>query len=151
MISSGSVIGGVNTAVIPALRVPKNPITIWGMLGMSNTTRAPLALVVLLFPFIGMLAKMLVRLYPDQKAILTVYLGNMPNEVTDAAASALRNEVKHLFQECQLYNLRMLKIVVDAGYRGYVGIEYEGGKLSEIEGVRATQKLLERVRKQLSA
>jgi len=66
--------------------------------------------VVLFFPFIGLLAKMLIRFYPDQKTILTVYLGNMPPEVTDAAASALRNEVKHLFQECQLYNLRLLKI-----------------------------------------
>jgi L-ribulose-5-phosphate 3-epimerase len=44
---------------------------------------------------------------------------------------------------------RMLKIVIDAGYRGYVGIEYEGGELSEVDGVRATQKLLERVREEL--
>lgn len=41
---------------------------------------------------------------------------------------------------------RMLKIVKDAGYRGYIGIEYEGGKLGEVEGIRATQKLLERLR-----
>jgi sugar phosphate isomerase/epimerase len=45
---------------------------------------------------------------------------------------------------------RMMKIVVDAGYRGYVGIEYEGGRLSEQDGVRATLKLLERVREELS-
>lgn len=31
---------------------------------------------------------------------------------------------------------RMMKIVVDAGYRGYVGIEYEGSKLSEPDGIR---------------
>lgn len=41
---------------------------------------------------------------------------------------------------------KMMKIVLDAGYRGYVGIEYEGSGLSELEGVRATQRLLERVR-----
>ena len=35
---------------------------------------------------------------------------------------------------------RMMKIVLSAGYRGYVGIEYEGGKLSEAEGVLATKK-----------
>lgn len=40
---------------------------------------------------------------------------------------------------------RMLKIVKDAGYRGYVGIEYEGDKLPEPEGIRATKKLLERL------
>jgi sugar phosphate isomerase/epimerase len=46
---------------------------------------------------------------------------------------------------------RMMKLVVDAGYHGYVGIEYEGGKLSEPEGIRATKKLLETVRQALSA
>ncbi len=45
---------------------------------------------------------------------------------------------------------RMLKIVLDAGYHGYVGIEYEGGKLSEPDGIRATKKLLEKVRAEMS-
>lgn len=45
---------------------------------------------------------------------------------------------------------RMLKIVKDAGYRGYVGIEYEGANLSEDEGIRATKRLLERVGAELS-
>ncbi len=45
---------------------------------------------------------------------------------------------------------KMLKIVLDAGYHGYVGIEYEGSKLSEPEGIRATKTLLERVRTELS-
>ena len=42
------------------------------------------------------------------------------------------------------YN-RMLKIVKDAGFRGYIGIEYEGNKLSEPEGIKKTKTLLERV------
>ncbi len=46
--------------------------------------------------------------------------------------------------------LRMMKIVVGAGYHDYVGIEYEGSRLSEEDGVRATQRLLERVRAKLS-
>ena len=46
--------------------------------------------------------------------------------------------------------LRMMKIVLDAGYRGYVGIEYEGSALSEPDGIRATKALLERVREQLA-
>src|SRR4051794_7431639 len=37
---------------------------------------------------------------------------------------------------------RLVKIVVDAGYHSYLGIEYEGDKMSELEGVRATKKLL---------
>ena len=44
---------------------------------------------------------------------------------------------------------RMLKIVKDAGYRSFVGIEYEGATLGEAEGVRATKALLEKVRAEL--
>jgi sugar phosphate isomerase/epimerase len=46
---------------------------------------------------------------------------------------------------------KMMKIVKDAGYRGWVGIEYEGGKLTEHDGVVATKKLLLQVRETLSA
>lgn len=46
--------------------------------------------------------------------------------------------------------VKALKIVLDAGYRGYVGVEYEGGKISEEAGIKATKKLLEKVRGQLS-
>jgi L-ribulose-5-phosphate 3-epimerase len=45
---------------------------------------------------------------------------------------------------------RMMKIVKDAGYRSFLGIEYEGEKLGEREGVRATKTLLERVRAELA-
>jgi sugar phosphate isomerase/epimerase len=45
---------------------------------------------------------------------------------------------------------RMLKIVKKAGYRGYVGIEYEGSGLNEYDGIRATKKLLETVRAELA-
>ena len=45
---------------------------------------------------------------------------------------------------------RMMKIVIkDAGYRGFVGVEYEGGKVSEDEGIRLTRDLLLRVRAEL--
>ncbi len=46
--------------------------------------------------------------------------------------------------------VKMMKIVLDAGYHGYVGIEYEGTKLSEPLGILATKKLLEKVREQFS-
>ena len=46
--------------------------------------------------------------------------------------------------------LRMLRIVVDAGYHGHVGIEYEGERLSEHDGILATKRLLERVRHELA-
>jgi sugar phosphate isomerase/epimerase len=42
------------------------------------------------------------------------------------------------------YN-RLLKIVKDAGYTGFVGVEYEGDRLSEEEGIIATKTLLENI------
>jgi len=46
---------------------------------------------------------------------------------------------------------RMVKIVVDAGYHSWIGVEYEGTRLSEPDGIRATQKLLLKVRDELAA
>ncbi len=40
---------------------------------------------------------------------------------------------------------RLLRIVADSGYSGYLGIEYEGNSLSEYDGIHATIKLLRRV------
>ena len=45
---------------------------------------------------------------------------------------------------------RMLRIVLDAGYRGYVGVEWEGATPGDIEGIRLTQSLLERLRTELA-
>ncbi|MBV8253193.1 MAG: sugar phosphate isomerase/epimerase [Chitinophaga sp.] len=45
---------------------------------------------------------------------------------------------------------RIMKIVKEAGYTGHVGIEYEGDRLSEEEGVRKTKELLLRVGASLS-
>lgn len=46
--------------------------------------------------------------------------------------------------------LRMMKIVVDAGYRGHCGIEY-GPEGKELEGVKDLRAQLERVRDQLTS
>lgn len=40
---------------------------------------------------------------------------------------------------------KMLKIIQDSGFHGYLGIEYEGEKVSEEEGVRKTKALIEKV------
>lgn len=39
---------------------------------------------------------------------------------------------------------RMLRLVAAARYEGWIGVEYEGKVLSEVDGVRATSALLER-------
>ncbi len=48
--------------------------------------------------------------------------------------------------ETKLDYARILKIVTDAGYKGHVGVEYEGEKMSEPDGIKATKKLLETIR-----
>ena len=44
---------------------------------------------------------------------------------------------------------KMLKIIKNSGYNGYIGIEYEGEILSEHEGILATKALIEKVWKSL--
>ncbi len=46
---------------------------------------------------------------------------------------------------------KMLGIVREAGYRGWIGIEYEGSMLPEEEGILATKRLLEGVREEMRA
>lgn len=67
------------------------------------------------------------------------------------AVSAKSYDFDEQGNETTIDYAKMMKIVVDAGYRGFVGIEYEGKRLDEYEGIRATRKLLVKVRKQLSA
>ena len=47
--------------------------------------------------------------------------------------------------EVNMDYLRIMKIVKASGFKGYVGIEYEGAELSEDEGIKATKALLEKV------
>jgi sugar phosphate isomerase/epimerase len=65
------------------------------------------------------------------------------------AVSAKSHDFDAAGSETHTDYLRMLKIVKDAGYRGWVGVEYEGDGLSEVDGIKATKSLLERVREQL--
>ena len=45
---------------------------------------------------------------------------------------------------------KAMKIVKESGYRGYIGIEYEGQVMSEPDGIKATQALLKKVFAELS-
>ena len=53
-------------------------------------------------------------------------------------------------KETETDYLKMMKIVLDAGYHGYVGIEWEGETPDEAQGVKLTKQLLERVRDKLA-
>jgi len=44
---------------------------------------------------------------------------------------------------------KMIQIVKDGGYSGFIGVEYEGNRLSEEEGILATKKLVLKAIKQL--
>jgi sugar phosphate isomerase/epimerase len=66
------------------------------------------------------------------------------------AVSAKSHEFDEQGNESAKDYRRLLKIVYDAGYRSWVGIEYEGKTLPEFDGITATKRLLERVREELS-
>ncbi|MHC5025568.1 MAG: sugar phosphate isomerase/epimerase family protein [Planctomycetota bacterium] len=67
------------------------------------------------------------------------------------AVSAKSNDFDESGNEIHTDFEKMMRIVLDAGYRGWVGIEYEGDKASEDAGIIATRDLLKRVRETLSA
>ena len=66
------------------------------------------------------------------------------------AVSAKTHDFDESGYETNTAYARMMKIVLDAGYRGYVGIEYEGQDADEMAGIRATLNLLRGVRAQLA-
>ena len=67
------------------------------------------------------------------------------------AVSAKSHEFDSEGNESDKDYRRLMKIVTDAGYHSWVGIEYEGKTLSEHEGILATRRLLERVSREMSA
>ena len=66
------------------------------------------------------------------------------------AVSAKSHEFDSNGNEVRTDYKKMMDIVLDAGYNGYVGIEYEGNKHSEYEGVHLTSKLLKKIKNQNS-
>ena len=63
--------------------------------------------------------------------------------------SAKTNVFNAAGDEANMDYYRLMKIVDDAGYKGFVGIEFEGTEVSERDGVIATKALLEKVFKTL--
>jgi L-ribulose-5-phosphate 3-epimerase len=66
------------------------------------------------------------------------------------AVSAKSQEFNPDGEEMRTDYRRMMRIVLGAGYHGYVGIEYGGEKPDENEGVLTTKKLLEKIRDEFS-
>ena len=62
-------------------------------------------------------------------------------KAVSAKSHAFDNYGDEIFSD---YN-RILKIVNESGYNGYIGIEYEGTELDELDGIQATKDLLNKV------
>ncbi|WP_047246719.1 sugar phosphate isomerase/epimerase family protein [Maribacter thermophilus] len=58
------------------------------------------------------------------------------------AVSAKSNVFDAEGNEVEIDYVKMLQMVKDAGYTGFIGVEYEGKELSEEEGIKATRDLL---------
>lgn len=73
------------------------------------------------------------------------YLGVQELMPYAKAVSAKSHEFDADGNETRTDYFKIMKIVLDHGYNSYVGIEYEGSKLPEFEGIKATKRLLQRV------
>lgn len=100
--------------------------------------------------------KSLVELVNDPHLGTLPDFGNFPPEVDRyAAVETLMPYAKAVSAKCYDFGpdgaettidfARMLDIVKRAGYTGYVGIEFDGERLSEREGILAAKALLERL------
>ena len=61
------------------------------------------------------------------------------------AVSAKTNDFDNDGNETHTDFVKIMKIVKNHDYKGYIGVEYEGSAMSEDEGIIATKKLLEKV------
>jgi L-ribulose-5-phosphate 3-epimerase len=67
------------------------------------------------------------------------------------AVSAKTFDFNEQGEETTLDYRRFMKIVLDGDFRGWVGIEYEGNRLPEREGIAKTKALLEKIRREMAS
>ncbi len=65
------------------------------------------------------------------------------------AVSAKSHDFDDKGNETEIDYTKMLQIVKDAGYTGFIGVEYEGSILGEEEGIKATKDLLLKASKEV--
>lgn len=66
------------------------------------------------------------------------------------AVSAKSNDFDEAGNAIGIDYIKILQMVKDAGYTGFIGVEYEGSILNEEAGIKATKDLMLRVAKELS-
>lgn len=98
----------------------------------------------------------LIRLIDDPHLGALPDFGNFPPEIDRyAAVEALMPHAGAVSAKCYDFDdhgdettidfARMMEIVRAAGWRGHIGVEYEGARLGEREGIIAAKQLLEAV------
>ena len=83
------------------------------------------------------------EVYPDK------YKGTALMMAAAKAVSAKSYDFDENGNETTIEYIKMLQIVKDAGYTGFVGVEYEGSRLDETAGTKATKDLLLKVAKEI--
>ena len=76
------------------------------------------------------------EVYPDK------YKGTELMMPAAKAVSAKSYDFDEAGNETTIDFLKMLQIVKDAEYTGFIGVEYEGDRLNERDGIKATRDLL---------
>ena len=66
------------------------------------------------------------------------------------AVSAKTHDFDADGNETQIDYVKMLQIVKDHGYTGFIGVEYEGSELGEEAGILATKELMLKAAKEMS-
>ena len=87
----------------------------------------------------------------DNPIVYDRYLGVEQLMPMAKAVSAKSHSFNKQGDEKQTDFTRMMKIVLDHDYHGYVGIEYEGDEIGEIDGIKKTRDLLIRIRDEHNA
>ncbi len=98
--------------------------------------------VILFFPFVGILTRLLVKFVPDHKSVLTLFIDKTPTSETGAATAALKKEVNHLLEECQLYCLRKMRIDAKLVFDHDLFFEKDRSRTIVIENLYENIKLL---------
>jgi len=107
------------TAVIASVIMPFLVYLILDVFDMRNNMIIGLALfhtmfnllgVIFFLPFINLLSNLMIRIVPDTKIDLNLFINKTPADVPEAAIPALKNETLHLIQNALHYNLRILTI-----------------------------------------
>ncbi|MDB4271937.1 ATP:cob(I)alamin adenosyltransferase [Akkermansiaceae bacterium] len=86
----------------------------------------------------------------ELNAVLGLARVAMDGEAADAIDQIQKWLVTLMGEETKTDFRKALKIVMDQKFHGWIGVEYEGKTLSEVDGIKATKALLEKVRAEMA-